>query len=156
MQPDTNEPPKIAVGNLLKNYSIIYAFIDFGNVNKWFSKDIWDINGKLLGINSKIIIDIKKLGIFVDSFSVRKIFYYGVDVSLPGSLHLKVLANRSGFKTVSKNIQWIKHYLNSLNREYVNATLMLKFAWMPFGYRKDMILSVYFQAITTSRRYWDI
>ena len=46
--------------------------------------------------------------IFFDKF-----FYYGFDNRNKSSLHMSVVAGKNGFKSVTKPIQWIRHYLTS-------------------------------------------
>ncbi|MGE3278562.1 MAG: NYN domain-containing protein [Candidatus Altimarinota bacterium] len=89
----------------------IVTFVDFGNVNKWFSEDVWRPDGTLMSENEQLMINIENLSSFIDQFSSKKFFYYGIDPSNPGSLHIKVLAERFGFRYVTKTIQWIKHHL---------------------------------------------
>ena len=88
----------------------IYTFVDFGNVNKWFDKDVWGLNDHLAK-DQKLIVDIIKMGEFINLFSEKKWFYYGINQRSNSSLHLTIKAKNNGFKTVSKDIQWIKHYL---------------------------------------------
>jgi len=47
----------------------IYTFVDFGNVNYWYEKDIRDDNDVDLKPNQKLIVDIKKLAEFLNLFS---------------------------------------------------------------------------------------
>ena len=86
-------------------YGKIFTFVDFGNVNKWFEEDVWGLNGDKLKENTKLIIDIIKLGYFVDSFSTEKRFYYGLNQASKASIHITALAKNVGFKTIKKNIQ---------------------------------------------------
>src|SRR3989339_1504499 len=91
----------------------VYSFVDFGNVNKWFGKDVWGWNDYKLSGDEKLIIDIEKLSFFLDLFSDKKFFYYGFDNRNKSSLHMSVVAGKNGFKSVTKPIQWIRHYLTS-------------------------------------------
>lgn len=95
----------------------IFTFVDFGNVNRWFSEDVWRPDGTLIAENERLMIDIPKTSEFIAQFSEKRFFYYGIDPGMSGSLHIKVLAERSGFRTISKPIQWIKHYLPSDERD---------------------------------------
>jgi len=53
------------------------------------------------------------LGEFVDLFSTKKFFYYGVDPQNEKSKYIQTLAGRNArFKAVSKDIQRIKHYVD--------------------------------------------
>lgn len=91
----------------------IYTFVDFGNVNYWYEKDRQPFQGKILNEKEKIIVDIQKLGSFIDLFSQKKFFYYGHDANLPPSLHIKTKAEKiARFKTITKPIQRVKHYLD--------------------------------------------
>ena len=104
---------------ILKNLEIdknkfgrIFSFVDFGNVNYWYAKDRAAFAGKILTDRERIAVGIEKLGCFIDLFSEKKFFYYGIDSSNRASIHLQVLAEkRARFKTSSKFIQNIKHYL---------------------------------------------
>lgn len=91
----------------------IYTFVDFGNVNRWFNKDIWGWNGYKLANDENLIIDIEKMAYFIELFSEKKYFYYGFNQNDESSLHITVTARRSRFITRTKPIQWIKHYLSS-------------------------------------------
>jgi len=92
----------------LAKFGTIYTFVDFGNVNKWFDKDVWGPDGERLSSTEKLIVDIGKLANFTGQFSTRKFFYYGFDQSMKASLHIKKSAKNNGFKTIAKPIQWIK------------------------------------------------
>ena len=53
------------------------------------------------------------MGEFVDLFSTKKFFYYGVDPQNEKSKYIQTLAGRNArFKAVSKDIQRIKHYVD--------------------------------------------
>lgn len=60
-----------------KDFGRVYAFIDFGNVNKWFEKDRQNYDRKPLLANQQLSIDIEKLKEFADIFSDDVRFYYG-------------------------------------------------------------------------------
>jgi uncharacterized LabA/DUF88 family protein len=95
----------------------IFTFVDFGNVNRWFGDDIWGMDGKPIKEGERLIVDIQKMGAFIDLFSEKKWFYYGINSKVPASLHLLIKARNSGFKAVSKEIQWIRHHLTSEEKE---------------------------------------
>ncbi len=94
-----------------ERFGSIYSFVDFGNVNYWYEKDRRDWDGKELTQSQKLIVDIKKLAEFIDSFSVQKRFYYGFDIRAKRSWHIVFSAEKSGFVKVTKPIQFIRHYL---------------------------------------------
>lgn len=91
----------------------IYTFVDFGNVNRWFNKDVWGWDDYKLVDDEKLIIDIEKMACFIELFSEKKFFYYGFNKSDEASLHMTVTARRNRFTARTKPIQWIKHYLSS-------------------------------------------
>lgn len=96
-----------------QKFGRISSFVDFGNVNRWFEKSEEPFLGRLLMKDERMATDVLKLGNFIDLFSIRKYFYYGIDPSNDGSKHIQRLAKKgAGFRTVSKNIQRIKHYFN--------------------------------------------
>ncbi len=92
----------------------IYTFVDFGNVNYWFGRDQRDAQGNTLEDGSRIIVDIVKLGTFLDLFSIQKRFYYGWHTRMPSSQHINILAQKSGFIKITKPIQFIRHHLNEI------------------------------------------
>lgn len=101
----------------------IYSFVDFGNVNYWFEKYDRNFNNEIIKKGGKLIVDIEKLGNFVDLFSDKKFFYYGFDPARLSSLHIKHKAEKQArFKVISKEIQHIKHYIklnDNFNADYL-------------------------------------
>lgn len=97
----------------------IYGFVDFGNVNHWFDKDRYDGMDNLIKPDEYLIVDIEKLGGFLNLFCEKKLFYYGFDSSRKQSWHIHKKAKNCGFIKISKPVQLIKHYLddNELNVE---------------------------------------
>lgn len=91
----------------------VYTFVDFGNVNKWFTKDVWGWNNYKLADDERLIIDIEKMARFIELFFEKKFFYYGFNQKEGASLHITIVARNNRFKTRTKPIQWIKHYLSS-------------------------------------------
>lgn len=95
----------------------IYTFVDFGNVNKWHEKDRKDVNGELLREDKKLIVEIKGLSKFIQLFSEHKRFYYGLDLRKRSTWHITRLAKKYNFVVIKKSIQWIKHYLETDDKE---------------------------------------
>jgi len=91
----------------------IYSFVDFGNINRWYDKDKTPFSdGRVIKDGQKVVVGIEKLGEFVELFSQKKLFYYGVDLKRKSSLHIKYLAEKiARFKVISKPLQMIKHYV---------------------------------------------
>lgn len=104
----------------------IITFVDFGNVNYWFSDDDRDENGELLPNNQKLIINLEKLKSFLQAFSVDIRFYYGHNPSKQGSQDfIKVLRHIFGkSKVFTKPMQMIRHYLS--DGEALNNTREVK------------------------------
>lgn len=95
-----------------QKFGKIYSFVDFGNVNSWFKRSEEPFRGKILKKDERLSVDIIKLGEFIDLYSSKKFFYYGVDPKRDGSKHIQKLARKDArFKTISKFIQRIKHYI---------------------------------------------
>jgi uncharacterized LabA/DUF88 family protein len=98
----------------LGEYSPIFSFIDFGNVNYWFENDNRDGDGNLLSEDKKLMIDLDKLYDFANVFSMSSRFYYGLNPKKRNSVGF-IDAARHAFgkrKVITKPIQQIKHYLN--------------------------------------------
>lgn len=110
---DLNEFKLQALGINKSKFGEIYSFVDFGNVNKWFIRDIWGWDDYKLLDGERLIIDIEKMARFINLFSEKKFFYYGFDKGNDASLHMTITAKKNGFKPVTKPIQWIRHYLTS-------------------------------------------
>ncbi|MDD5731677.1 MAG: NYN domain-containing protein [Patescibacteria group bacterium] len=103
-----------------KDYGRIYAFVDFGNVRPW-AKDFWPEENKF---KLSVEIDIAKLADVCDlAKPVRKFFYYGrwaknekfeddapENASHRGSTYRIIKADKSGFKTRTKDIKMVPHY----------------------------------------------
>jgi uncharacterized LabA/DUF88 family protein len=102
-----------------EKFGRIFSFVDFGNVNYWYKKDKRDWEGKMLQLNRKLIIDIKKLANFLNLFSEQKRFYYGWHKRLKPSWHIVIWAEKNGFIKITKPIQFIKHYLDELELENI-------------------------------------
>jgi len=94
-----------------EKFGKIFSFVDFGNVNYWYEKDRRDGNDRILKENEKLIVDIEKLGQFLNLFSDDKRFYYGWHQRIRKSWHIVIRAEKCGFKKITKPIQFIKHYL---------------------------------------------
>jgi uncharacterized LabA/DUF88 family protein len=89
----------------------IYSFIDFGNINYWFEKDIKDCDDNILLPEEKMVIDLEKLANFSNYFSEKNFYYYGVNPENKKSVGF-ISAARDFFHRVnSKPIQKIKHRL---------------------------------------------
>lgn len=101
------------------HFGKIITLIDFGNVNYWYEKDERDEEGELLKKNDKLIVDIEKMADFCSSFSRQIKFYYGLDQKQKKSFYLIKKARKCLGKTnaVTKNIQYIKHYLDSSEKD---------------------------------------
>lgn len=118
---------KLSSLNIDKNkFGRVFSFVDFGNVNYWYHKDERDWENNILKPNERLIIDIKKLGQFLDLFSEHKRFYYGWHQRVRRSWHIMVLAEKNGFVKVTKPIQFIKHYLNDLELNSANGRFVMK------------------------------
>jgi len=104
----------------------IYAFVDFGNVNYWFNKDRMGIDDNILRENEKLVVGIEGLARFINLFAEQRRFYYGIDRRKKSTWHINRLAKGSGFKVNSKEIQWIKRYLDKDNEgdfiQYIKKT----------------------------------
>jgi uncharacterized LabA/DUF88 family protein len=94
-------------------HGIIFSFVDFSNVNKWFENDDQDWNSRLIAHDEKLKIDIQKLKVFVDIFSKRTRIYYGEDPKNAGSLGFTYVMRKIFGKrdVVTKDLQKIKHYI---------------------------------------------
>lgn len=90
----------------------IYSFVDFGNVNYWYEYDERGANGNMLQKNSKLVVGIEELSTFINSFSEHKRFYFGLDPKNPKSIKIISKAREYFDNTITKPIQWIRHYLN--------------------------------------------
>lgn len=102
----------MSLGITKEKFGKIITFIDFGNVNHWYEKDKQQNNGEQLKSDEKLVIDLKKLAEFVDSFSLKSYFYYGYNPKDDGSLHFIALARKFFTAAPTKAIQFIRHYLD--------------------------------------------
>jgi len=95
-----------------EDFGVIYSFIDFGNVDFWFEKDIRDGEGNVLDKDNKLAIGLEKMASFSKLFSKRSRFYFGMDINNRKSVGF-VDASRKYFdNTITKPVQLIKHYLD--------------------------------------------
>jgi uncharacterized LabA/DUF88 family protein len=104
----------------------VIAFVDFGNVNHWFSDDDRDENGELLLDSQKLTINLEKLKDTLGSFSTDTRFYYGHNPNNQGSQDF-IKATRHIFgksKVFTKPMQMIRHYLS--DGEISNNTREIK------------------------------
>lgn len=94
------------------SYGRILAIIDFGNVNHWFEQDRQNIDGRVLGKDEKLRIDLNGLKDFIEVFASETRFYYGHDSKLPESLRFLMASKHVfGSKMVfTKPIQKIRAY----------------------------------------------
>jgi len=104
---------------ITEDHGKIFSFIDFGNVNRWFSKDNQDWDNRPLPENSKLSIDLGKLKKFSDIFSGRVRCYYGCDPKNKKSLAfsyvmIKIFGKRN---FIEKDLQKIKHYIEQEEKE---------------------------------------
>lgn len=92
-------------------YKNAYAFVDYGNVTKWYNKDRGTFQGRILNKRDEVHVHIGNLGNFLDLFCTKKFFYYGVLPRDKASFHIQTLANKARFKPKSKDVHYIKIYL---------------------------------------------
>jgi len=97
-----------------EKYGRIFSFVDFGNVNYWYEEDRHDWEDNILKENQKLVVDIPKLSQFLNLFSEQKRFYYGWHKRIKRSWHIVISAEENGFIKITKPIQFIKHYLDTL------------------------------------------
>lgn len=92
----------------------VVSFVDFGNVNYWFSNDDRDEDGELLESNQRLIINLEKLKSLLKTFSIDIRFYYGHNPSKQGSQDfIKVARYVFGKnKVFTKPMQMVRHYLS--------------------------------------------
>ncbi len=102
-----------------QKFGRIFAFVDFGNVNYWYDKDKRDWNDNEIRADQKLIIDIPKLAEFLNSFCEKKMFYYGWHKRMKQSWHIVIWAEKNGFKKITKEIQYIKHYLDISDKSLI-------------------------------------
>lgn len=99
--------------DIREDFGHIFSFIDFANVNNWFTEDNQDWDNQAIDIDEKIEIDIEKLKEFSDIFSDRTRLYYGENPTNIGSINFtyalrKVFGKRD---VITKDLQKIKHYI---------------------------------------------
>lgn len=101
------------IGLSKDEFSRIVAFIDFANVDHWFDDDRYNLDGKVLSPDQRIIIDISKLKDFLYCFSDDVRFYYGHDPANSGSLAFNSAAKHifGRSRVFTKRIQKIRHNL---------------------------------------------
>lgn len=92
-----------------KRFGRIYSFVDYGNVNYWYTRDVRDPEGQLLPADTKLVVDVAALAKFIDTFSEQKRFYYGFNPRQKSSWHITIKAAQHGFIKVTKPIQFIRH-----------------------------------------------
>lgn len=95
-----------------QKFGKIFSFVDFGNVNYWYENDHRDWDGKFLAAHQKLIVDIQKLSKFLRLFSEQKRFYYGWHKRMRRSWHIIIWAEKNGFIKITKEIQFIRHYMD--------------------------------------------
>src|SRR3989338_2831837 len=116
---DLHDLKKKAVRDALRiddSFGLVATFLDFANVNYWFSEDQYDSAGKVLGFGEKLVIDIEKLNEFVKLFSNDIRFYYGLDNENAGSFGF-IRKARDVFvrhRVFTKPIQKVRHYLDDI------------------------------------------
>ncbi|MFA5131618.1 MAG: NYN domain-containing protein [Patescibacteria group bacterium] len=100
-------------------FGLILSLIDFGNVDYWYEFDNFNRDGKALKDNEKLNVDLEYLKQFCDLFSYNSKFYFGLDSKKKESIHLIASARNFFGKTnvVTKEIQYIQHYLNDLEKK---------------------------------------
>lgn len=112
----------------------IFSFIDFGNVNNWFSEDTkW--GEETIKNDEKILIDLEKLRDFSGCFSDKTRFYYGHDPKNRRSMGFlaktkEFFGKRSVF---TKPLQMIRHYLkdDEATTRSVNEDKEGKYIYLP-------------------------
>lgn len=110
---------KSDVIKISEKFGKILSFIDFGNVNYWFSEDRQDSERNQLSDNEKLVIDLRGLKNFIDIFSFDSRFYYGHDPQNTNSIGF-ILKSKEIFdkkRVFTKPIQKIRHYLNGVDTE---------------------------------------
>ena len=101
----------------------IYTFIDFGNVNYWYERDERDGDDNILPQDKKLVVDIEKLASFINLFSEHKRFYFGLDLKNQKSIKIISKARQCFDKAVTKPIQRIRHYLDSLEEKITTRSI---------------------------------
>jgi len=103
-----------------ESWGRVFSFIDFGNVNFWFEKDIKDGNNKSLGNNQRLSIGLEGLSSLTKIFCVRSRFYFGMDINNKKSIGFVDNSRKYFNNTITKPVQIIRHYLNEeeISRNY--------------------------------------
>ncbi|MDO8559861.1 MAG: NYN domain-containing protein [bacterium] len=98
-----------------EDFPRIISFIDFANVNKWFTKDMFDENGVSLPAGKELTVDLQKLAGFLRLFSDDVRFYYGTDPRNPGSGKFTGAARYTfgSGRVFTKDVQRIRHDLTA-------------------------------------------
>lgn len=106
---------RTTLGISSETFPRILTFVDFGNVNHWFSRDDKDAEGEPLTVGERLNIDLQKLADFLPLFSEDTRFYYGHDPENSGSMAFTIAAKHIFGKSrvFTKPIQKIRHYLDS-------------------------------------------
>lgn len=94
-----------------EKFGRIFSFVDYGNVNYWYEKDRHDVDGNILAVGQKLIVDIERLAAFTGLFSEQKRFYYGWNARRKENWHIAIKAEQYGFIKKTKPLQFIRHYL---------------------------------------------
>jgi len=116
---------KEQVGIELEDFGSIQAFIDFGNVNYWYENDERDEKGNKMKAGDKLVVGIKELANFCNTFSDKSRFYYGLDERREKSIHIISLARKyfGRYYVNTKQIQLIKHYVDDKEIESTTRSL---------------------------------
>lgn len=98
---------------ITNEYGKIFTFVDFGNVNNWFSEDRQKSDGSPLKESERLVIDLEKLNDFLKILSADIRFYYGHEPSNQGSMSFlyKTKAVFGKSRTFTKPIQWVRHHI---------------------------------------------
>jgi uncharacterized LabA/DUF88 family protein len=101
-----------------EKFGKIFTFIDFANVNRWYTDDIRDGENNILPEDKELNIDLDKLFWFNKCYSIQSRFYYGHDPKNKGSMKFLgkskyVFGENLSF---SKPLQQVKHHLKDLER----------------------------------------
>ncbi|MDP2651674.1 MAG: NYN domain-containing protein [bacterium] len=127
---DLRDLKKVALqeklGILPEKYSRILAFIDFGNVNRWYDNETTDSDGNLLKPNESIEIEIGGLYEFLNLITQDSRFYYGFNSAKEASSSfIRAVEYVFGkYRVFKKPIQQIKHYLGE--NDSVDPTFIRK------------------------------
>lgn len=108
-----------------QKFGKIFVFIDFANLNNWFSEDARDWNNNILAKDKKSSIDIEKLFDFVKCFSSHARFYYGHDPQNKNSMKFLGKTKYVFGKNMvfTKPLQQIRHYLKVEEKSMVTRNI---------------------------------